>query len=155
MRQTHAPRAMLALLFAGLAVSGCTRITDVKGYYADAELVKTVQPGVDNRDSVLKTLGRPSIVSEFDDRVWYYVSQRTATFAFLKPSPTEHNVLVVRFDDKGNVQRVDNLGKDQLVSVDPESDKTPTKGRELSVLQQILGNIGRVGPGVGGGGGPQ
>jgi outer membrane protein assembly factor BamE (lipoprotein component of BamABCDE complex) len=146
-------RILLATSLA-LVVGACSRIKDSKGYIADDEMIASVQAGVDNKASVMKALGRPTIESSLDKNLWYYVSQRTERFAFLNPKPVVHQVLIVRFDDKGNVKEVTKMGMDQLVSVDPSDDKTPTRGKEISVLQQIFGNIGRFSPG-GGGGPPQ
>ena len=44
----------------GLAalVAGCSSIVDHKGFIADEVLVQSVQPGIDNRASVERTLGR-------------------------------------------------------------------------------------------------
>lgn len=149
-------RLSLSVTFTAFALftGACTRIQDIKGYINDEEMISSVKPGVDNRDSVIKTLGRPTFASEFDPKLWYYVSQRTDQLAFLRPKPTSHQVLIVRFNDKGNVVAIEKLGLDQIVSVNPSNDKTPTSGKEVSVWQQLLGNIGRFSPaGTGGGGG--
>jgi outer membrane protein assembly factor BamE (lipoprotein component of BamABCDE complex) len=137
-----------------LAASGCSRISDIKGYIADEALITAIQPGVDNRDSVQRTLGRPSLVSEFDPKVWYYVSRRTEQLAFLRPTPTEHRVTVVTFNDKGQVATVEQKGVDQLVSVDPADGKTPTRGKEVGFWQDLFGGVGTFAP-AGAGGGPQ
>ena len=128
-----------------LAASGCTRIRDHKGYVVDSTLIGTVQPGVDNRDSVAKTLGRPSFVGEFDDRTWYYVSRDTRAFAFSNPRPVKQMVLAVHFDPAGNVAAVDKTGLEKVASISPNGDKTPTLGRHRGFFQELFGNIGRVG----------
>jgi outer membrane protein assembly factor BamE (lipoprotein component of BamABCDE complex) len=145
---------LFALPLIALMATGCSRIPDLKGYIADETLVTAVQPGVDTKASVQKTLGRPSMVSEFDPNTWYYVSRRTEQLAFLRPKPVEHQVLVMRFDPAGKLLSVDKLGKEQLVAVNPSDDKTPTRGKEESWLQQVLGDVGRVAP-AGAGGPPQ
>jgi outer membrane protein assembly factor BamE (lipoprotein component of BamABCDE complex) len=151
-RTRIAGAALVALL--GLTASGCSRTRDVKGYITDDQIMTMVQPGVDNRDSVMKTLGRPTVASNFDSKTWYYVSRQTQQWAFFYPQPKNQEVVIVRFDDKGNVSKVEKQGMDQIVSVDPTNDKTPTRGKEISALQQIFGNIGRYSP-AGSGGGPQ
>lgn len=142
-------RTILIIALAASA-SACTRIKDVKGYLADDQLVAAIQPGIDNKDSVSKTLGRPSLQSEFDPNLWYYVSQETEQLAFLNPKPVKHKVLVVAFNDKGVVSKVENLGIEQIVNVNPSDDETATRGRDISVWQQLFGNIGRFSPGAGG-----
>lgn len=141
-----------------LAISGCSRIKDLKGYVSDEQVMTLVQPGVDNRDSVMKTLGRPTMASAFDAKTWYYVSRQTEQWAFFYPKAKDQQVVVVRFDDKGNVAKVEKLGLNQVAAIDPAGDKTPTRGKEISTFQQIFGNIGRysaAGGGGGGDGGPQ
>ncbi|HLU92346.1 MAG TPA: outer membrane protein assembly factor BamE [Pedomonas sp.] len=136
------------LLIAAVAVNtaACTRIKDTKGYLADPQLVAAIQPGIDNRDSVLGTLGRPSLESEFDPNTWYYVSRHTEQLAFLKPKPIRHQVLVVSFNEKGVVSQVEKLGEEEIVKVQASKDKTPTRGRDISVWDQLFGNIGRFSP---------
>jgi len=132
-------------IVAAFAVSGCTKLRDHKGYVVDSTLIGTVEPGVDNRDSVAKTLGRPSFAGQFDDSVWYYVSRETKTFAFASPKPTAQTVLAVHFDAAGNVSKVDRTGLEKVASVSPSGDKTPTLGRDRGFFAELFGNIGRVG----------
>ena len=148
--------ALAAALVALVATAGCTRIRDHKGYVADETLVASVQPGVDNRDSVAKTLGRPTFVGQFDQNEWFYVSRDTAQLAFNEPRPTAQTVLRVRFDEAGNVASVDRSGLEKIASISPEGDKTPTLGRERGFFQELFGNIGAVrAPGAPGQGQPQ
>lgn len=145
--------ATVATLAAVLALAaGCTRIRDHKGYVVDTALIDTVQPGIDNRDSVAKTLGRPSFVGQFDRgaQYWYYVSRDTRQLAFGTPKPVAQTTLTVRFDAAGNVTAVDKTGLEKVVSINPDGDKTPTLGRDRGFFSELFGNIGRVG-GVGGG----
>lgn len=144
-----------AVLSTAMAAAGCNSIVGHRGYLADEVLMQSVQPGVDNRQSVERTLGRPSFVSQFGEPVWYYVASTTGQRPFTTPRITGHTVLAVRFDEAGNVRAIDRGGIDQVAYLSPESDKTPTLGRERSFLQDLFGNIGQVGAGgPPGGGGP-
>ena len=143
------------LLTAGVAASGCTSIRENRGYIVDQTLTQSVQPGIDNRQSVQATLGRPTFTSQFGEPVWYYVSSVTGRRPFVRPKIEEHSVLAVRFDAEGNVIAADRSGLDQVVYLTPDSDQTPTLGRERSFLEDLFGNIGRVGaPGMGAPAGP-
>ena len=135
-----------------LATAACTRIRDHKGYVADETLVSSVQPGVDNKDSVAKTLGRPTFTGQFDENEWFYVSRDTQQLAFNAPRATAQTVLKVRFDAAGNVAAVERSGLDRIASISPEGDKTPTLGRERGFFQELFGNIGAVRAPVPGGG---
>lgn len=136
---------MGAIALVGLA-SGCARIRDHKGYVVDSSLIDAVQPGIDNRDSVEKTLGRPSFAGEFDGgRTWYYVARDTRQLAFSSPKPVAQTVLAVRFDQAGNVAAVEKSGLEKVASISPDGDKTPTLGRDRGFFSELFGNIGRVG----------
>ena len=136
---------LIAVAAAGLLVSGCTQIEGHQGYIADEALITAVQPGVDNKDSVQTTLGRPTFVGQFNPNDWYYVSRRTKNLAFKMPQANTQTILRVRFDEAGNVVAVDRRGMEQVASIDPSSEETPTLGRKRSLLEELFGNVGAVG----------
>jgi outer membrane protein assembly factor BamE (lipoprotein component of BamABCDE complex) len=145
-------------LLAGLAVAaaGCTTIKDHRGYVIDQVLVDSVQPGIDNRQSVEATLGRPTFVSQFGDKSWFYVAQNTRQKPFKRAHTHDQSILRIRFDAAGNVAGIDKAGMEKVARLDPDGHKTPTLGRNRGFLEDLFGNIGAVGaPGTGGaGGGP-
>ncbi len=147
--------AMLgASLPASTMLAGCSRIKSNQGYIVDEQLVASVQPGVDNRASVQRLLGRPTFTSEFDNSRWYYISRNTTQLAFLNPKPKSQNILTITFDAKGNVAKVDRKGLEQVVSVSPVKEKTPVLGRHDSLFNALFGNIGQFGASQGGVGSP-
>lgn len=143
------PRLILAAaLGAAMLTSGCVANRDHQGYIIDDTLVTAVQPGVDNRESVLGTLGRPTFVGQFDDRDWYYVSRDTHQLAFSMPTPHAQTVLRVHFDQAGNVERVDRTGMELVSRINPINSETPTLGRHRNLFRDLFGNIGAVGQGA-------
>lgn len=144
--------AIVGLVAIGLGTGGCAKVRGFQGYVSDSVLMDGVQPGVDNRTSVEKTLGRPTFVGQFSQNDWYYVSRQTRQYAFTNPRPSSQIVMRVRFDAAGNVAAVDRAGVDKVVNIKPDSDKTPTLGKESSFFDELFGNIGQVGS-VGQGGG--
>ena len=141
-----------AVLAGAALAAGCSSIVGHKGYLADEVILQSVQPGVDNRTSVERTLGQPSFKSQFGEPVWYYVSSTTRQRPFTTPRISEHTVLAVRFDPAGNVISADRTGLEQVARIDPENDATPTLGRDRSFLEDLFGNIGQVGTGAAAGG---
>ena len=145
-----------ALLAAALGTSACAPVRTHQGYVVDRELVDAIQPGVDNRESVLQTLGRPTLTSQFNGGEWYYVSRISSNLGFQNPRPQLQETLRVRFDAAGNVASISKTGTELIASVDPYGKKTPTLGRKRGFFEDLFGNIGTVGaPGTGpaGGGG--
>ena len=168
MRSTRALVTTLALLIpAALTGSGCTQLRAHQGYIVDSLLLDSVSIGIDNRASVERTLGRPTFSSQFglingqpqivgvdQANEWYYFSRNTRQLAFASPRPVEQLVVRVRFDDAGNVVAIDRTGVETVADISPESDKTPTLGRERSFFEELFGNIGSVGAAGAGGAGP-
>ena len=148
------PRLTLLALTAGLLTAGCTPLRSHQGYIVDADLVNSVQPGVDTRESVLATLGKPSIAGQFNDRDWYYVARDTRNLAFRNPRPTTQLTLQITFDEKGTVTGIRRGNKDQVAAINPYGKTTPTLGKKRGFFEDLFGNIGAVGaPGGGGQGG--
>jgi outer membrane protein assembly factor BamE (lipoprotein component of BamABCDE complex) len=136
------------LAAAALALTaGCASIREHRGYFSDPALINSIQPGVDNRLSVERTLGRPTFVSQFGQPAWYYVATNTAQAPFTRPKTTDQAILKVNFDAAGNVSAVQLSGAEKVVNLSPDSDKTPTLGRERGFFEDLFGNIGAVGAG--------
>jgi outer membrane protein assembly factor BamE (lipoprotein component of BamABCDE complex) len=141
---------LTVLAGAALLFQGCSQFRGHQGYIGDATLLASVQPGVDNKESVQGTLGRPTFTGQFGENDWYYFARDTKQLAFQNPRPIAQTVLHVQFDNAGNVVAVNQRGMENIVQLNPESDKTPTLGRETSFFEELFGNIGAVGaPGAG------
>jgi outer membrane protein assembly factor BamE (lipoprotein component of BamABCDE complex) len=141
-RAAIAPFALLGLA----ALAGCTSVRDHKGYIIDSSLIDTVQPGVDTKDSVYKTLGRASFEGEFNQgRTWYYLARDTRQLAFSTPHPTSQMLLTVRFAPNGEVATVQKTGLETIRGVSLYGRKTPVLGSHRGFLSELFGNIGSVG----------
>ena len=138
-------RALVTIGLGAMLAAGCSSIREHRGYVIDPVLVAAVQPGIDNRESVQGTLGRPTFVGQFDQRDWYYVSRDTRQVAFNSPRPYEQTVLHIRFSEAGTVERVNRTGLELARAISPSGARTPTLGSERSFFEEIFGNIGAVG----------
>jgi len=137
----------VATAFAGMAMlSGCAGITtrEHRGYVMDEQLTTGIQVGVDNKQSVEKTLGLPTFTGTFEQNDWYYISRDTRAFAFRNPKVTDQTVLHVRFDQAGNVASVNQTDEKLIASIRPINDRTPTLGRERGFFDELFNNIGTI-----------
>ena len=134
------------VLLAGVlafALGACAQSVQVRGNIPDGDVVSKINPGVHTRIDIASLLGSPSTVSTFQDSKWYYIGQKTTQFAFFEPEILERKVLVISFDDAGYVADTRTYGIEDGKIIDPVERITPTEGRELSIIQQLLGNLGR------------
>lgn len=142
MRRTDARRSLLAAT-ALLLLAACASEVTVRGNLPDPDAMATVQVGNSTRQQVAENLGSPSTVSSFQDRTWYYIGQKQTQVAFMDPEVLERSIFVVTFDDAGVVQETAHYTLEDGQIIDPVTRKTPTEGRELTVLQQLFGNLGK------------
>ena len=140
MRQ--AKRAIIALA-AVAALAACEETYTNHGFTPQIAELETIVQGTDTRGSVLRKLGRPSSISSFDSNSWFYEASRVERYAFYEPKVVDRTVVTVNFDDAGLVERVGRYGVEDGRVIDLVTRTTPTYGRELTVLQQIFGNLGR------------
>lgn len=132
-----------APLLALALAAACEPRIGAHGFVPNPERVAQVRPGAADKLDVSEILGTPSAVANFDASTWYYISQRSSATAFFKPEIVEQIVLAVRFDDNDTVAAVDRFTLEDGRIVEPVERQTPTAGNELTLLQQLFGNIGR------------
>jgi outer membrane protein assembly factor BamE (lipoprotein component of BamABCDE complex) len=134
---------LLAIALLALTLAGCDVPVDPRGNLPTPEQMSQIKPGVTDKATVTRILGSPSSVAAFDDSTWYYISQKTKVVAFLKPELLDQQVLIIDFDKKGVVRDIRRRGLNDRVAVVPNPNATPAPGRELTFLQQLIGNFGR------------
>jgi outer membrane protein assembly factor BamE (lipoprotein component of BamABCDE complex) len=153
--------ALLATVSGAGAFVSCAPAVDQRGNLPNPDKLAEIHAGSTTKDEVAKILGTPSSVSVFNnDKSWYYISRRTSQTAFFDPNVLDQQVYVVNFDDQGVVKAVDHKLLEDGKEITPVARATPAPGRELSFLEQLIGNLGKfngssAGGGSGGGGGTQ
>lgn len=140
--------SMAAAVMGMAMLGGCIGFKEHRGYVMDQELASAIQVGVDNKDSVTKTLGRPTFTGQFDANDWYYVSRDTRNIAFRSQQVRDQEVLHIRFDAAGNVVAVNRTDETLVAKISPVDDKTPTLGRQRSFFDELFGNIGVLNQGA-------
>ena len=141
------PTSIISWLFTSAAVgflmTGCESQIDSRGNLPDPKLVISIKPGVHKRQDVERRLGTPSTITAFDNEVWYYISGRIKSIAFFKPKLMKRKILTVKFDKNGTVQKIYELDTTTQTEITFVERETPTKGKELTFIQQIIGNVGK------------
>lgn len=127
-----------------LVLGGCQAITTYSGYQAIEDSPSDVKVGTDTKSTVRATLGSPSVTSTFDPNVWYYVTQIKERVAFRRPQITSRTIVALTFDrDTEAVRTVEQFSLKDGKVIAINGRETPTRGRELTILEQLLGNVGR------------
>jgi outer membrane protein assembly factor BamE (lipoprotein component of BamABCDE complex) len=126
-----------------LAVA-CAPIVGNHGFQVVDVSPRDIVTGTDTKSTVLAQLGSPSAVSTIEDNIWYYISQTTERYTYNRPQVAQRSVTAITFnetDDK--VTEVRSLGLEDGRTLAMNDRETPTRGRQLTILEQLLGNVGR------------
>ncbi len=154
-RHRRSASVAVTALFAlsALAVTACEGDQRTRGNLLTEERMAEISTGESLQSDVIAAVGTPSAVSTFEGNTWYYIGERQEQRAFLDPVILERNVLVVNFDEDGLVRSTELYTVEDGRFIQPVGRTTPTEGRKLTILQQLLGNIGRFNPEEAGTGG--
>ena len=139
--------ALRRLAFAAIAatlMAGCAATRDFHGYVPDQALATDVQPAVDTRSTVLARLGTPSTTSIFNDNLWVYMSSTRELLTFYYPKVVAREIVAIQFDEDDVVSDVLVYDVNDGRTLAYNSRVTPTRGRELGILEQLFGTIGNL-----------
>jgi outer membrane protein assembly factor BamE (lipoprotein component of BamABCDE complex) len=133
----------LPLALAALMLAACDNITDVRGFSPAPGNVDKLEVGTQSREDVVRLVGSPSAVATFNPNIWYFISERQEYWGPSRPWITEQNVIQVTFNDSGRVENIKYYDLKDAQNITMVARITPTSGKELTVLEQVLGNVGK------------
>lgn len=151
MPERSAPRDTCARWFATLVAAtlllaiggGCDVKESQHGHQLPQGIVAALQEPNVTQDQVLQLLGTPTTRSSFELGTWYYISEVQQTYAFFQPETVDRTVLILHFDNNRTLERIATLSKEDGAEVTLVARETPTEGHKLTLLEQLIGNIGR------------
>ena len=130
-----------------LMAIGCSPIVENRGYVFDDKVIAQIEIEKTNAGQVLELLGTPSTTSTIDGTIWYYIYSRAETKAFYQPSVATRRVITLAFNENSQVAYMKEYGLEDGNLIAFNTSSTPTRGRELTIIQQLFGNLGRLGAG--------
>ena len=136
-------RKLVLGIAAALALGACAKDIDARGNLPTADALTQLAPGEQTRQDVQALLGTPATTAVFDNETWYYISSLTTQYAFYATTELDRTIYAVSFDDRGILKEVKKYDIRDGRPVQIAARDTPTKGREYSVLEQLIGNLGR------------
>lgn len=141
-RRLLAAAALTGVLAATMA---CAPVIETHGYFVQPDDLAALKEGSMSQREIEQMMGSPSTVAAFDKNTWYYIASISNAFAWKEPEVISRNVIAIKFNDETKIMedlQIYTIKDGRIIAF--ADDITPTKGRELSVLEQLLGNVGRV-----------
>jgi outer membrane protein assembly factor BamE (lipoprotein component of BamABCDE complex) len=139
-------RRLAIVLAAAIVVAplaACSPTVSARGNLPTDDQLSQIKPGVTDKASITALLGSPSTIASFDDTTWYYISQKSEELAFFRPEARDPEVIAVVFDKDGIVKDVHKTTSNAPRNIAPVARTTPAPGKELSFIEQLIGNFGK------------
>ncbi|MCL2469646.1 MAG: outer membrane protein assembly factor BamE [Alphaproteobacteria bacterium] len=126
-----------------LLLAACAPTVANRGTIIDPEKLAQLTIGQSSREEVIQILGSPTQVATFDENTWYYFGCSTKQYSFLNPEITAQSAVSLQFDEAGILASIHTYEEGNAKKIAPVARRTPTYGRETTVFEQLLGNLGR------------
>ena len=141
---TRIPALVAAVAVLG-SLGACAPVVGLHGFQVVDVAPSDIVAGTDTKETVLARLGTPSTTSTFEkDQIWYYMSQTTERYTYNRPQVSQRSITEITFNEAdGKVAAVRTLGLDDGEKIAMDRRETPTRGRALTLLEQLLGNVAR------------
>lgn len=140
-------KGLAGVMAVALLLGACSPIYRNHGYVPPESQLSGLTVGVDTRDSVVASLGRPTTTGLIGDQSFYYVQSRFRNFAFFPPEEVEREVLALSFLPNGRLGNVERFGLEQgrVVQLSPRI--TAEVFADRTFINQLFGNIGNFNAG--------
>lgn len=129
-------------------ITSCISNIEKKGYSFDSSDQHQLQEGVTSRESTLKMMGSPTIISDLTgEESWIYYSEEVKNLLFFIPKITKREILLIKFDESNTIKKIEKFSlanEKNRVKFNPIY--TEVKSHETGFFKSIFNNIGKVKP---------
>ena len=135
------------LLFLAICffLGACTGIKSNNGYMPVKDNIDQLKVNVTTTSSAKNILGEPALILGNREPIFVYSAQITDRVMFFQPKVISRNVLVLYFNKKKKLKKLDTFDLNDGKYVDLSADNTDLKDRERSLLSSIFSNVGMAG----------
>ena len=132
----------IVLIVACLLINACTGIKSNNGYLPVRDSVDQLKVNVTSPSSAKSTLGEPALVLGKKEPIFIYSSQVTNRVLFFEPKVISRDVLVLYFNKKKKLRKLENFSLEDGKSFDLNTDATNLNTEERSLIANLFSNVG-------------
>ncbi|MGC6534584.1 MAG: outer membrane protein assembly factor BamE [Parvibaculales bacterium] len=144
-KMTQHKKPLLATALLGAALLACAPVVDNRGYVFDDRLLETLQKDVTSMNAVRDTFGSPTTITSLNGDAFYYVHSRFVTESYRAPREVDRKVLALYFNSNKKLTDYAVYGLEDGIIVPIVSRTTQSQGKELTIVEQLFENLGRLG----------
>lgn len=130
-----------------LGLTACAATFEDHGYVPTEGDLAEIMVGVDTRDTVAQTIGRPTSFGMLESGGWYYSQSRWRNFAFKAPKIIDRQVVAITYTEAGIVDNIERFTLEDGRVVPLSRRVTDSNIKGLSLIRQLLGNFGQISAG--------
>lgn len=144
--RTRGQKLLVPFLLCGalLIISACATIVRQHGYIPREDDLQNIIVGVDTRDTVEASVGKPSASGVLREGGWFYIGSKVRHFGALKPKEIEREVIAISFNEAGTVENIERFGLERGQVVVLSRRVTETTVRDVTFIRQLIRNFGRI-----------
>ena len=135
----------IVLIVACLLINACTGIKSNNGYLPVRDSVDQLKVNVTSPSSAKSTLGEPALVLGKKEPIFIYSSQVTNRVLFFEPKVISRDVLVLYFNKKKKLRKLENFSLEDGKSFDLNTTATNLNTEERSLIANLFSNVGSGG----------
>ena len=132
----------IVLIVACLLINACTGIKSNNGYLPVRDSVDQLKVNVTSPSSAKSKLGEPALILGNKEPVFIYSSQVTNRVLFFEPKVISRDVLVLYFNKKKKLRKLENFSLEDGKSFDLNTDATNLNTEERSLIANLFSNVG-------------
>lgn len=127
-----------------VTLAACTPVYRNHGHVPSDDELAQVVVGQTSQSELEGLIGRPSAQGLLTGSAWYYVGSRWENYGLREPREVRREVLALSFTDSGSVANVERFGLERGRVVVLSRRVTDSGIANISVIRQLMGNVGRV-----------
>ena len=133
---------IMFFLVACIFLSNCTGIKSNNGYMPVKDNIDQLKVNVTSTATAKNILGEPALILGNREPIFVYSAQITDRILFLEPKVISRDVLLLYFNKKKKLTKVNKFDLNDGKYVDLSADNTKLKDEERSLLSSIFSNVG-------------
>ena len=123
-------------------LGACTGIKSNNGYMPVKDNIDQLKVNVTTTSSAKNILGEPALILGNPEPIFVYSAQITDRVLFFEPKVISRDVLLLYFNKKKKLKKLDEFDLNDGKYVDLSADNTNLKDKERSLLSSIFSNVG-------------
>ena len=133
-------------LFVLFVLNACTikSSIDHHGVHLLKKKSNTLIVSETNKNDIIKLLGRPSVISNFDNDLYFYIERKITTgpiYTLGEKRFLENNVLILEIDDRGVLENMDFYDLNKMKDLKIVTSETELDYRKNNFIYDFLSSM--------------